>query len=193
MVTVKGTGFVGVTAVKLGTVEATEVSVLSSTELTAEIPAGGAGTVDLSVKTPNGTSPSLQQRSLQVHAHDQRSEPELRLSRRSGVHRDRVRLRGRLRRNGVQVRLDQSQGRGVQLEHHMHGRDPCARRRCGRSNRHRQQSEQPERRALRRIHLRMILGGWRAAKQPSPRRTPDEATPCRCRVAEARMSTDEGS
>jgi IPT/TIG domain len=55
-VTIKGTGFNGVTQVLFGTVPASSFSVSSSTRITAVAPAEAAGTVDVVVTTANGTS-----------------------------------------------------------------------------------------------------------------------------------------
>ena len=63
LVTILGTGFTGATAVDFGTVAATNVHVDSSTEITADSPAG-SGTVDVTVTGPGGTtaaSPSTDQ------------------------------------------------------------------------------------------------------------------------------------
>jgi hypothetical protein len=56
LVTVLGTGFTGSTAVKFGTATASSFTVLSDTALTVNAPAGSAGTVDVTVTTPSGTS-----------------------------------------------------------------------------------------------------------------------------------------
>jgi hypothetical protein len=55
-VTIKGTGFNGATQVSFGTVPASSFSVSSSTRITAVAPAEAAGTVDVVVRTANGTS-----------------------------------------------------------------------------------------------------------------------------------------
>src|SRR5271157_1108113 len=55
-VTVTGTGFTGATSVKFGTTAATSYTVVSATSITAVSPAGSAGTVDVTVTTPSGTS-----------------------------------------------------------------------------------------------------------------------------------------
>jgi hypothetical protein len=55
-VTITGTGFTGATAVKFGTVDATTFKVSSDTIIKAVSPAETAGTVDIRVTTPNGTS-----------------------------------------------------------------------------------------------------------------------------------------
>jgi hypothetical protein len=56
-VTITGTGFTGATAVKFGTTAAA-FTIVSDTTLTATAPAGSAGTVDVTVTTNNGTSPT---------------------------------------------------------------------------------------------------------------------------------------
>jgi PGF-pre-PGF domain-containing protein len=55
-VTITGTGFTGATAVKFGTTAATSYTVVSATSITAVSPVGSAGTVDVTVTTPGGTS-----------------------------------------------------------------------------------------------------------------------------------------
>jgi hypothetical protein len=55
-VTIAGSGFTGATAVRFGTADATSYTVVSGTEITATSPAGTAGTVDVRVTTPGGTS-----------------------------------------------------------------------------------------------------------------------------------------
>ena len=55
LVTITGTGFTGATAVDFGTTAATDVTVQSGTTITALSPAG-AGLVDVTVTTPNGSS-----------------------------------------------------------------------------------------------------------------------------------------
>ncbi|MGB9246507.1 MAG: IPT/TIG domain-containing protein, partial [Methanoregula sp.] len=55
-VTITGTGFTGATAVTFGTTAATSYTVASATSITAVSPAGSAGTVDVTVTTPGGTS-----------------------------------------------------------------------------------------------------------------------------------------
>jgi hypothetical protein len=57
LVTIAGTGFTGATAVHFGTAAATNVTVVSGTTITADSPAG-AGTVNVTVTTPGGTSPT---------------------------------------------------------------------------------------------------------------------------------------
>ena len=54
-VKITGANFVGVTAVKFGSAEATSFKVLSDTSIEAESPAG-TGTVDVTVESPGGTS-----------------------------------------------------------------------------------------------------------------------------------------
>ncbi len=56
VVTVTGTGFTGATVVKFGTTAGSSLTVNSSTKLTIISPAGAAGTVDVTVTTPTGTS-----------------------------------------------------------------------------------------------------------------------------------------
>jgi hypothetical protein len=56
LVAVTGTGFVPGATVDFGTTPAGTVTVLSGTELTAVVPAGAAGSVDVEVTTPGGTS-----------------------------------------------------------------------------------------------------------------------------------------
>ena len=55
-VTITGSGFTGATAVIFGTTAATSFTVDSATQITATCPAGSAGTVEVTVTTPNGTS-----------------------------------------------------------------------------------------------------------------------------------------
>ena len=55
-VTITGTGFTGATAVKFGSTDAAAYSIVSDTEITATSPASPAGTVDITVTTPGGTS-----------------------------------------------------------------------------------------------------------------------------------------
>jgi hypothetical protein len=55
-VTITGTNLNGATAVLFGTTAATAFTVVSATQITATAPAGTAGTVDLTVTTPYGTS-----------------------------------------------------------------------------------------------------------------------------------------
>jgi hypothetical protein len=58
VVTITGTGFTGATAVKFDTADATSYTVNSATQITATAPAGSAGTIDVRVTTPGGTSPA---------------------------------------------------------------------------------------------------------------------------------------
>jgi hypothetical protein len=55
-VTITGANFTGATAVKFGTTNATTFTVNSGIKITATAPAGAAGTVDIRVTTPGGTS-----------------------------------------------------------------------------------------------------------------------------------------
>ncbi len=55
-VTITGTGLTGTTAVNFGTTRATNLTVASSTSITATSPAGAVGAVDVTVTTPGGTS-----------------------------------------------------------------------------------------------------------------------------------------
>jgi hypothetical protein len=55
-VTITGTGFVSGATVKFGTASATGVTFNTATSITATAPAGSAGTVDVTVTTPGGTS-----------------------------------------------------------------------------------------------------------------------------------------
>jgi len=55
-VTITGTNFTGASAVKFGSVAATSFSVVSANQITATAPAEAAGTVDITVTTPAGTS-----------------------------------------------------------------------------------------------------------------------------------------
>ena len=56
LVTINGTGFTGATAVKFGTTAGTSKTVVSSTKITVRSPAHAAGSVDIRVTTPYGTS-----------------------------------------------------------------------------------------------------------------------------------------
>jgi hypothetical protein len=55
-VTITGLNFTGATAVKFGSTAATSFTVNSATSITAMSPGGAAGTVDVTVTTPEGTS-----------------------------------------------------------------------------------------------------------------------------------------
>ena len=55
-VTITGTNLTGATAVSFGSNAATNVTVVSASQITATPPAGSAGTVDVTVTTPGGTS-----------------------------------------------------------------------------------------------------------------------------------------
>ena len=55
-VTITGTNLTGATAVSFGSTTATSFTVSSATSITAVAPAGSAGTVDVTVTTPGGTS-----------------------------------------------------------------------------------------------------------------------------------------
>jgi hypothetical protein len=56
-VTISGTGFIGATTVTFGGTAATAVVVVGPNTITATSPAKTAGTYDVRVMTPNGTSP----------------------------------------------------------------------------------------------------------------------------------------
>ncbi len=56
LVTITGTNLTGATAVSFGSNAATNVTVVSASQITATTPAGSAGTVDVTVTTPGGTS-----------------------------------------------------------------------------------------------------------------------------------------
>jgi hypothetical protein len=58
-VTITGTGFVAGAVVKFGTVAATGVVVVSATTITCNSPAQAAGTVNVTVTTPGGTSATV--------------------------------------------------------------------------------------------------------------------------------------
>lgn len=58
-VTIKGTDFNGATGVKFGATAATSFNVASSTKITAVVPAGSAGAANITVTTPDGTSPAF--------------------------------------------------------------------------------------------------------------------------------------
>jgi hypothetical protein len=55
-ITINGTNFTAATGVKFGTTAASNVMVVSATQITATAPAEAAGTVDVTVTTPVGTS-----------------------------------------------------------------------------------------------------------------------------------------
>lgn len=55
-VTITGTGFTGTTAVKFGASNATSFAVVSDTSLTAVMPAGTAGSAQITVTTPAGNA-----------------------------------------------------------------------------------------------------------------------------------------
>ena len=57
-VKITGSGFTEAGSVDFGATPATSVTVVSSTSLTAVAPAGTAGTVDVRVTSPSGTSPA---------------------------------------------------------------------------------------------------------------------------------------
>jgi hypothetical protein len=56
LVTVTGSGFTGATAVSFGAIPATSFTVLSDSAAVASAPAQAAGTIDITVTTPSGTS-----------------------------------------------------------------------------------------------------------------------------------------
>lgn len=56
LVTVTGTDFTGATDVKFGTLSGTDVTVVDATHITVKSPAQAAGTVHVTVTTPDGTS-----------------------------------------------------------------------------------------------------------------------------------------
>ena len=58
-VKITGTGFMQATGVKFGSVAATEVVVISDASITCLAPAGSAGTVDVEVTNPAGTSSAV--------------------------------------------------------------------------------------------------------------------------------------
>ncbi len=59
LVAISGTNFAGVTAVDFGTEAASSFTVNSATSISATDPASPAGTVDVTVTTPGGTSPEV--------------------------------------------------------------------------------------------------------------------------------------
>jgi uncharacterized repeat protein (TIGR03803 family) len=59
LVTINGTGLIQATLVKFGTVQATTFTVVSDSEVTADVPSGlSPGTVTISITTPGGTANS---------------------------------------------------------------------------------------------------------------------------------------
>ncbi|MBB1511972.1 IPT/TIG domain-containing protein [Tessaracoccus sp. MC1627] len=56
MVTITGSGFLGATSVTFGVTAATEFAVINGATIVATLPAGSAGSVDVTVVTPEGTS-----------------------------------------------------------------------------------------------------------------------------------------
>lgn len=58
-VTIKGSGFTDATAVDFGSTPATNVTVVSDTQITATAPPGSAGAVDVTVTTPDGPSATV--------------------------------------------------------------------------------------------------------------------------------------
>jgi hypothetical protein len=56
VITITGTGFTGTTAVTVGGKPASSFKVTSATTITATVPAGSAGSVDITVTTPGGTA-----------------------------------------------------------------------------------------------------------------------------------------
>jgi hypothetical protein len=59
LVTIKGTGLIQSTTVKFGTVKATTFTVVSDSEVTADVPSGlSKGAVTISIVTPGGTANS---------------------------------------------------------------------------------------------------------------------------------------
>lgn len=60
MVTINGIGFVGATDVKFGATSATAFQIVSMATIVAVVPAGSAGSVAVTVVTPEGTSPAVQ-------------------------------------------------------------------------------------------------------------------------------------
>ncbi|MGL3804720.1 IPT/TIG domain-containing protein [Paeniglutamicibacter sp. R2-26] len=55
-VTITGTGFTGATGVKFGASNATSFQVVSASSITAVVPAGSAGSAQITVSTPNGNA-----------------------------------------------------------------------------------------------------------------------------------------
>lgn len=58
-VTITGSGFLGATDVKFGTVSASALTVVNDSTIIAVVPAGSAGTVNVTVVAPAGTSPAV--------------------------------------------------------------------------------------------------------------------------------------
>jgi hypothetical protein len=58
VVTITGTGFTNLTGASFGNQAATSFTFVSDTKITATSPGGGTGTVDITVTTPAGTSPT---------------------------------------------------------------------------------------------------------------------------------------
>jgi hypothetical protein len=59
LVTINGSGLIQAAAVKFGTVKATTFTVISDSEVTADVPSGLApGMVTISITTPGGTANS---------------------------------------------------------------------------------------------------------------------------------------
>jgi hypothetical protein len=56
LVTITGTGFVSGTTVTIGNLPATNVTIVNGTKITAVLPARAAGSADLTVTTPGGTT-----------------------------------------------------------------------------------------------------------------------------------------
>jgi hypothetical protein len=59
LITITGSGFLGATDVKFGTTSATDFTVLSEATIVATVPAGSAGSVNVTVVGPNGVSPAF--------------------------------------------------------------------------------------------------------------------------------------
>ena len=59
VVEVSGTGFAGASAVSFGSIAASSFTVLSPSEISAVVPAQSAGTVDITLTTPSGTSATV--------------------------------------------------------------------------------------------------------------------------------------
>ncbi len=58
LVTIKGSSLTQTSTVKFGTVKATTLTVVSDSEVTADVPTGATGTVTISITTPGGTANS---------------------------------------------------------------------------------------------------------------------------------------